>query len=77
MMDLEEKRAYPNLKQSWGLLGITLLVAIALNAIVLIIGHLLSKAGFVAMSQSMLGHPLTMLLSYVALFAVVIYIAVR
>lgn len=76
-MDIEEKRAaYPSLKQSWGLFGITILAAMALNALVLIIGHLLANAA-TALSQSILGHSLTMLLSYVALFTVVIWIAVR
>jgi membrane protease YdiL (CAAX protease family) len=78
MLDGEKKiTAYPSLKQCWGLLAITILAAIALNVLILIIYYIISKAGPPGLSQSIISHSLTMLLSYIALFAIVIWIAVR
>ncbi|MBN1562156.1 CPBP family intramembrane metalloprotease [candidate division KSB1 bacterium] len=78
ILDREEKRtAYPDLKESWVILAITVLAAIALNVLILILYFIVSKVGPPGLSQTIVGHSLTMLLSYVALFAVVIWIAVR
>ena len=69
--------AYPTIKQSWGLLGITVLLAIALNIILLLFITLMSMTGKQATAETFVTHSFTFLSSYVILFGLVIWIAVR
>ena len=77
MLETVTKPAYPSLKQTWGLLGITILAALVLNILFLLLGFVLTQAGSAALSETIISHPLTMLLTYVMLFFFIIWIAIR
>ncbi len=69
--------AYPNLKQSWGLLGITVLVAIAVNVVLFIIMAILVAVRGQETGTAFASNSLTFLLSYIVIFGAVCLIAIR
>lgn len=77
-MDEQTKTlAYPNLKQSWGLLGITLLVALGFQLLLLFVSLVLTALVTPEAGRSFLTHPITFLLIYVIVFGIVIRYAAR
>ena len=77
-MDEQTKTlAYPSLKQSWGLLGITVLVALGFQLVLLFISLILTALGLPAASESFITHSATFLVSYVVIFGIVIWYGAR
>jgi membrane protease YdiL (CAAX protease family) len=75
-MDIENTTpaAYPNLKQSWGLLGITVLLAIGFNLILLAIGEFLAKVEGQSLGVAFSSSSITFLISYIIIFGLVVLI---
>ncbi len=67
---------YPNLKQSWGLIGITALVAIGINLVLLAIMRILTAIGGLSLGSAFASHSLTFLLSYIIIFGLVVWIGI-
>lgn len=69
--------AYPSLKQTWGLSGITLLTALFVNVLLLGVNQLLAALGKSSWGQQFLSHSLTFLLTYIAIFVFIIWLGIR
>ena len=78
-MDFENTTpaAYPNLKQTWGLFGITIALAIAFNVLLLVLMAVLTMIGGQQLGTAFASSSITFLLSYVVIFGLVIVIGIR
>ncbi len=77
-MEFEKNKpaAYPNLKQAWGLFGITVLLAIVFNLLLLVVMAVLTIIGGQNLGTAFASSSMTFLLSYVIIFGLVIWIGI-